>query len=141
MPVKKSSLRLIAWIILVVATGLTVYFALLNLINSAIVDLFYVIEGTGVVELAIIVLSKRLSEPIFLIEPCHKISKDNFQQGKVGFSVKVKDKTVNNASVICNGLPIEWEDLDGKPWPSKKLQVGANPSYFFPFGISLSIVR
>jgi hypothetical protein len=134
---KKSSLRLIAWIIVVVATGLTVYFALLNLINPAIVDLFYVIEGTGAVELTIIELSKRLSEPIFLIEPCVKMNEDSFQRGKVGFSVKVKDKTVNNASVICNELPIKWEELDGTLFDLKKLQVGANPSYFFPFCFEL----
>lgn len=49
-----------------------------------------------IADLSLAELSKRLGEPTILFEPCHK------ENDKIGFSVKVKDKSINDARVICN---------------------------------------
>ena len=71
-----------------VATGIILYLVNVGWIPDQYRDLLYVIVGTAIVELSIIVLSKRLDEPTILIEPHQK-------EEKVGFSVRVKDQNIN----------------------------------------------
>ncbi len=123
---KKSNILISVWSTVLVTTGIILYLVFVEWIPEQYIDFLYVIVGTAIINLLFIELSKRLREPIILIEPCNKLT-------KVGFSVRVKDKPVRDASVICNEIAVPWENLDGNEYPSKKLQVGANPSYFFPF--------
>ncbi len=127
---KKSNILITTWIAILVATGITVYLAFIGLVTDPFRDLLYVIEGAVIVELSVIELSKRLNEPIILIEPHCKME-------KVGFSVKVKDKNISDATVLCDGMQVKWEELDGTEVPSKNLHVGGIPSFLYPFWLEL----
>jgi hypothetical protein len=110
---KKSNILRSVWLTVGISTGIILYLVSIGLIPDQYRDLLYVIVGTAIIELALIELSKRLKEPIILIEPCHKMT-------KVGFSVKVKDRPVTDARVICNEIAVPWEELNGDEIPSKK---------------------
>jgi hypothetical protein len=126
---RKGIILISAWVTVLLVTILTLIIASKNVLKEPLRELLIVIEGAVIAELSLIELSKRLGEPTILFEPCHKMK-------KVGFSVKVKDKPINDARVTCNGVPIPWEELDSTELPSKKLQVGAR-AYFFPFHIEI----
>ena len=72
-------------------------------------------------------LTERLREPTIIVRPIPNLP-------KVGFSVRAKGRTVNDAKVRCNDVSTDWEDLDGTPHQSVKLQVNAKPTcLFLPF--------
>lgn len=119
------------WGITLLATIVTVYSNLGVGVGDSIKSFLIVLEGSVIAGLILLDLTNRLAEPTILIEPCYLGS-------KVGFSVRVKDKSVNDAMVTCNEIAVDWESLDGKSHqPSKKLQVGVR-SYFFPFHYEFS---
>jgi phage-related protein len=101
---KKSALRITAWIITTITTVITISFSLLGQIPDSfkdVLNLIFVLEGTAVINLIFWEISKRLSEPTILMEP--------IQDGeRIGFSVKVKDENIK-ASVLCDGIPIIWD--------------------------------
>jgi hypothetical protein len=127
---KKSHILLTAWSTVVIATGIILYLVFIGLVPVALRDLLYVIVGTAIVELSVIELSRRLSEPTILIEPIQR-------KEKIGFSVRVKDKNISKATVLCDELPVKWQEPDGNLVDAKELLVGANPSFFFPFWIEI----
>jgi len=123
---KKSNTRIIAWSAVLLATVITFLLVFRSLMPEQYRDFAYVIVGTAIIELSFFELTKRLSEPSIIIEPCSTMK-------EVGFAVRVKDRFVNDVKPICNDIEVPWDNLKGDKLPSVKLQVGANPSRFFPF--------
>lgn len=124
---KKSNIIRVAWIFVITITIVTLSISSFGLLKGSVVEYFIIAEADGFVGLIILGLTERLNEPAIIIHPCNKLL-------KVGFSVRVKNRSVNDAKVRCNDVALDWEDLEDHPFPSTKLQVGASPpAYFFPF--------
>lgn len=78
-------------------------------------------------------LADRLNKPTITIEPFSRML-------YIGFAVKVKNKTVRNAAVFCDGTKINWKELDGGEKGLKDLRAGEF-SFFFPYRIEVSSVE
>lgn len=129
----KSNLRLVSWVLVIASTTITFFLVYKDWLVPY-QGYLYVIDGTGAIELAIIELSNKLRQPTILIEGSQQLD-------KIGFSLKVKDKNIE-ATVLCDDLPIQWTDSQGKLLGFKKeLQVGEDPSLFFPFWVELRQIR
>jgi hypothetical protein len=130
--VKKSYAIRALELFVISVTILTLSLTSLGYLTGSIVEYFIILEADGIGGLLILELTERLREPTIIIRPVPNLP-------KVGFSVKVKGRTVNDAKVNCNDVSIDWEDLDGTPHQSIKLQVNASPpAYFFPFRIEVT---
>lgn len=49
----------------------------------------------------------------------------------VGFSVKIKDKNIDDAEVFCDNMKVNWEEQHGKEKETKNLRVGGI-AFFIP---------
>ncbi len=98
----------VSWVFVIIVTAVTLIISSFGLLKGSIVEWSLFAEADGFVGLLILELTKRINEPTIIIRPIHKLL-------KVGFSVSVKDRSINDARVMCNDVPINWEDLDDTP--------------------------
>jgi hypothetical protein len=83
------------WLLVFILNGLTIYITLVSHIPQTFWELLIVVEGAVIADLFLHELAEKLEEPTILMEPWSKNS-------DVGFSVRVKDKNVKDASVYCD---------------------------------------
>lgn len=74
-------------------------------------------------------------------KPKPVIEVSNERKGKLGFSVYVRKKEVENATVKCNNIRYNWETEDGTVAKSVDLMIGDSPVSFFPFDVKSSFAE
>ena len=77
----------------------------------------------------------------FLKKPKLVFEVSNIKQGKLGFSVYVRKKAVEEATVRCNDIKYDWEQEDGTKSEKVDLRIGDPPVTFYPFDVSMHFIE
>lgn len=132
---KKSLIILATWIIVVLATTITLYLMYKGALTEPLGGLFIVIEGAVIAELFLSKLSDIFKKPRINLMPFSK-------KGEIGFAVWVKDRNVEAAKVFCNYRSVNWKErgeneiIEGEEKESTTLFVG-HRIWFYPFNIKI----
>ena len=122
----KTKIRFYLWLSVLILSGVILSLASFGLLAAPFKELLIVIDGTVIASLVLTEIDKRLKQPIILITPDSKMF-------DIGFNVEVKDKNIQNATVLCDDTRFNWVDRDGKETESQNLLVGNIPACFYPF--------
>jgi hypothetical protein len=115
----------------VIVTTLTISLAVSGQLTAPFKELLIAIEGVILAELILTEITSRLGKPVIVIKTRNKME-------KLGFNVRVKDKNIKNAVVLCDGTRINWLESEGNEVETKNLLVGDDPACFYPFRMEIT---
>jgi hypothetical protein len=100
-------------------------------------------SSTIIITLSVGVLSVLIAEVLLAYwkKPKFVIECSNVKPGKLGFSVYVRKKELEKATVKCNNIKYEWEKQDGTKSENVDLCIGGEPETFYPFDVSAVFVE